>query len=238
MTTEFQNKEENIIYFTSDSSESNPVFPVKEFPSLEEPSDLLVNSINTVDFLEIQEELLTFKTEIREELEKHKEILKSFKEVFTTLKQSHDMLQLELKQKRQEQKAEKENQEQALLRPLLLEIIEIRDRIETGLDHYRSVNVSFWRRLLKQDDSLLKSLKEGHSMTLRRLDQLLYRFDVTPIQTINNFFDPRSMRAVAIDSCPGMSDGQVTQEFRKGYVWKDEILRTAEVKVNKEGENK
>lgn len=229
MAIDSQHTAEEILYFTEDPFESDTLNPVTEFSFPKKTSEPLVTSTDSIDYLE---ELVVFRAEIREELEKHKEILKSFKEVFDTLKQSHNMLQAELKQKRQEQKAEQENQEQTLLRPILLEMIEIRDRIETGLGHYRNPRVRWWHRLLKQENLLLQSFKEGQLMTLRRLDQLLSRFDVGPIQAINHPFDPRAMRAIAIDSFPEKPKGQVTQEFRKGYAWKDEILRIAEVAVN------
>jgi molecular chaperone GrpE len=41
------------------------------------------------------------------------------------------------------------------------------------------------------------------------------------------------MRAVEMDSQPHLENGIVTGELRKGFLWEEDVLRLAEVKVNK-----
>jgi molecular chaperone GrpE len=44
------------------------------------------------------------------------------------------------------------------------------------------------------------------------------------------------MRVIEVESRPDLAAGFVTGELRKGFVWNDELLRPAEVKVNKRGD--
>jgi len=44
------------------------------------------------------------------------------------------------------------------------------------------------------------------------------------------------MRAAELDQCPNLANGIVTEELRKGYLWQGELLRLAEVKVNRRPE--
>jgi hypothetical protein len=44
------------------------------------------------------------------------------------------------------------------------------------------------------------------------------------------------MRAAELDQRPDLANGIVTEELRKGYLWRGELLRLAEVKVNRRPE--
>lgn len=70
-------------------------------------------------------------------------------------------------------------------------------------------------------------------MTLRRLDELLARQHVRPLEVLGITMDPHLMKVVELDHRPELDNGIVTAELRKGFRWGDEILRLAEVKVNK-----
>ena len=45
--------------------------------------------------------------------------------------------------------------------------------------------------------------------------------------------DPHTMNAVEIDRDPKIDNGIVLEELRKGFLFEDQVLRIAEVKVNK-----
>jgi molecular chaperone GrpE (heat shock protein) len=75
------------------------------------------------------------------------------------------------------------------------------------------------------------------AISLRRLDELLARYHVYAIQTVELPLDPATMHASAVESHADKSDGTVLHEVRKGYTRRDELLRVAEVVVNKRQES-
>jgi molecular chaperone GrpE len=121
------------------------------------------------------------------------------------------------------------------LRTVLLEIVDIYDRLSVGfgvLQNYRPVS-SLFNHSKKQDVRFIKSFKEGQSMTLKRFEQLLQRHNVYAIDCIGKLLDPRTMSAVEIDHNPELDNGIVIEELRKGFLFEEDVLRLAEVKVNK-----
>ncbi|MGA1795334.1 MAG: nucleotide exchange factor GrpE [bacterium] len=148
------------------------------------------------------------------------------------LQKALDALQAEQAQRRREA-AEVKN---AFLRPLLNDILDIRDRMEQGIDAARHNHPSLLTRVLgrgKETGGLIEGLIEGHKMTLRRLDRVLASYGVTRIEAEGKGFDPFRMRAVEVESRGGLPNGLVIEEIRKGFLFYEEVLRPAEVKVNK-----
>ena len=70
-------------------------------------------------------------------------------------------------------------------------------------------------------------------MTLKRFEQLLQRHNVQAIDCIGKLLDPCTMSAVEIDRNPKLENGIVIEELRKGFLFEGNVLRLAEVKVNK-----
>ena len=70
-------------------------------------------------------------------------------------------------------------------------------------------------------------------MTIKRFDQLLHSYQVRQIDCVGKLFDPLFMSAIEIEHKPKLENGMVTEELRKGFMHKDQVLRLAEVKVNK-----
>ena len=72
-------------------------------------------------------------------------------------------------------------------------------------------------------------------MTLRRFEQLLHEHQVKAIECVGKLLDPMSMKAVETASDADIDNGMVLEELRKGFLYQDQVLRLAEVKVNKIG---
>ncbi len=70
-------------------------------------------------------------------------------------------------------------------------------------------------------------------MTLRRLDQVLLDRRVVPTQLVGQPFDPRRARVVGTSADGSAADGTVLEEVRAGFLWDDQVLRTADVIVSK-----
>ena len=70
-------------------------------------------------------------------------------------------------------------------------------------------------------------------MTLKRFENLLQRHNVYAIDCMGKLLDPRTMSAVEISHDPKLGNGIVIEELRKGFLFEENVLRLAEVKVNK-----
>jgi len=133
-------------------------------------------------------------------------------------------------------RSEAHQREKILLRPLLIDLLEVRDRLAAGVSGPAETTapVSWYRRLFRRsaaagDDAW----REGLRMTLSRFDRLLSDRGVVPLDLVGRPFDPKAARAVGTVADPARANGIVTQEVRSGFLWQGDLLRTAEVIVNK-----
>lgn len=74
---------------------------------------------------------------------------------------------------------------------------------------------------------------DGIRLARVRLLDLLQSYNVSPIQTVGERFDPNRHVAVATDTTGRAPDGTIVGEDRAGYATPDKILRYAEVVVAK-----
>jgi molecular chaperone GrpE len=118
-------------------------------------------------------------------------------------------------------------------RDMLLGVIELRDRIEAGLRGASRYRPDLLARASRRNTRFLNSLSEGQEITLRRLDDLLHRYQVQPIEAVGSLLDPHSMRVHSVTHEQQYENGQVIEEISKGYRRGEDVLRTAEVIVNK-----
>ena len=75
--------------------------------------------------------------------------------------------------------------------------------------------------------------RKGVELILKQLDDLLRRRGVTPIEALGADFDPHIHEAVSHEAAEGRRDGEVIEEFRRGYKLGDRLLRPSMVKVAK-----
>src|SRR5215831_5643595 len=95
----------------------------------EAATDATVDGGEEADLFSIFVELAALRNETRAQARLVKDAIDRFRNVFETLQSSHTMLEQDLKRTR----AEADNRERILLKPLLLDIIDIRDRLAAGL---------------------------------------------------------------------------------------------------------
>jgi molecular chaperone GrpE len=74
-------------------------------------------------------------------------------------------------------------------------------------------------------------LREGVELTLRELTNLLDSLGVEPIHPLGERFDPAAHQAILHEPAEGFAPGAVAEVYRKGYRYKDRLLRPALVKV-------
>ena len=90
-------------------------------------------------------------------------------------------------------------------------------------------------RALKADAGIesADAYRRGVELIHKRLEDLLRRRGVTPIEALGTDFDPNYHQAVAHDLAEGRRDNEVIEEFRRGYLLGDRLLRPSMVKVAK-----
>jgi molecular chaperone GrpE len=127
----------------------------------------------------------------------------------------------------------------------LAEMDNSRKRLERNYaDASRATIKDLLRRILGVKDNLERALQygeagqngesilEGVRLTQYQLEQLLEQEGVKPIEAEGKIFDPKIEEAVHTVHEPDVPDHTVTQVARRGYTYKDEVLRPAQVVVN------
>ena len=205
---------------------------LEEFQTYLEQTDLVqALSAEQPDLSTLLSEMAGLKSEVKAEARHFKTTLDTLSDALTTLQTDNKALADELgahNERLQQVRSE-------TLRTALLEIVDIYDRLTVGfgiLQNYNPVS-SLFGHSAKQDVRFIESFKEGQSMTLKRFEQLLQRHQVYAIDCVGKLLDPRIMSAVEIGLDPKLDNGIVIEELRKGFLFEENVLRLAEVKVNK-----
>jgi molecular chaperone GrpE len=188
---------------------------------------------NEADLFTVFVELAALRNEVRTESRLVKEALDQFRGVFGTLQSSHATLEQELKRAR----AEAQERGRVLLRPLLLELLDLHDRLAAGLRQPVAAPVRWldrWRG--RRPTEPPESWRAGLGITLRRLNGILADRRVVRIELLGQRFDPRTGRVVGTTEDTNVTSGIVVEEVRAGFLWEEELLRPAEVIVNQAGD--
>jgi molecular chaperone GrpE len=93
-------------------------------------------------------------------------------------------------------------------------------------------------RALKADAGTegAEAYRKGVELIQRQLLEILRRRGVTSIEALGADFDPHIHQAVAYEPAEGRREGEIIEEFARGYRLGERLLRPAMVKVAK-GEN-
>lgn len=82
------------------------------------------------------------------------------------------------------------------------------------------------------------ALKVGVMMISQQLRQALTETGLEEVDAAGQAFDPRWHEAVSQQECADVPEGRVVQQLRKGYKFRDRLLRPASVVVAKKPEAK
>ena len=91
----------------------------------------------------------------------------------------------------------------------------------------------FERALTVEAGDEAEAYRKGVELIYAKLQDLLRKRGVRPIEALGADFDPNLHQAVTYDDSPGHRDGEIVGELRKGYLMGDRLLRAAMVKVAK-----
>jgi molecular chaperone GrpE len=78
-----------------------------------------------------------------------------------------------------------------------------------------------------------RGYRKGVELIHAKLNDMLRKRGVRPIESLGADFDPNLHQAVIHESSPDHREGEVIGELRRGYVIGDKLLRPAMVKVAK-----
>jgi molecular chaperone GrpE len=180
------------------------------------------------DLFTLLAETAALKNEVKIESRQVKGALDQFRDAFDLVRQAQARLE---QTEAQRLEAERHNQ-RAAERDLLLELLDLRDRLQAGCDQARRYSPGWLARRGKAD-AFVAGMAEGMAMNLQRLDATLARRGVRPLRVLGQRFDPQTMHAAEAGQDPGQADGLVLAEVRRGFVQGERLLRPAEVVVNR-----
>ncbi|CAN5778850.1 nucleotide exchange factor GrpE [soil metagenome] len=75
--------------------------------------------------------------------------------------------------------------------------------------------------------------RQGVELIQRQLADVLRKRGVKPIESLGADFDPYYHQAVVYEPAEGRREGEIVEEFRRGYMLGDRLLRPSMVKVAK-----
>ncbi len=103
---------------------------------------------------------------------------------------------------------------------LIKEILPFMDNLERAINHSEKTNDA-------------QSLVDGVRLTLQGLLQRLGRFGVTTVESVGKPFDPAVHDAMLVVETDQHEPNQVVEEFQRGYLLNDRLVRPASVSVSK-----
>jgi molecular chaperone GrpE (heat shock protein) len=124
-----------------------------------------------------------------------------------------------------------ERSHQAAQRQCILPFLDVRDSLVRGRD--AATQAAGSRRLFWRPPPGIEGVIQGYEMAIQRFDRALAVAGVQVISTVGRGFDAQLMRAVETRQVAGVADGVVMEEFLSGFVRGDEVLRPADVVVNR-----
>jgi molecular chaperone GrpE len=90
-----------------------------------------------------------------------------------------------------------------------------------------------FERALQTDAPGAESYRQGLEIIHRALIEMLRKRGVSTIDAVGTDFDPQIHQAVAYEEAPDRRDGEVMEQFTRGYRLGEKLIRPAMVKVAK-----
>lgn len=113
---------------------------------------------------------------------------------------------------------ERLDQEETAAAELLRDLLPIVDDLERALS-------------APADSDAAQGYRRGVELIQRQLLELLRQRGVRPIEAVGNPFDPHRHQAVAHEAVAGRPEGEIIEEYRRGYMLGNRLLRPSMVKV-------
>ncbi len=159
--------------------------------------------------------------------------LKYLKNVLKNLKKENDEANAnylkslaEMENFRKRNNREKEETLKYSNEKILRDLLPVLDFLDLAISHSEAY--------IEQDASgNLKSFVEGVKLAYEEFIKILKNYGAEAIETVGKNFDANFHDAVEMVENSGKPDGTIIEEKRKGYMFKDRLLRPAMVSISK-----
>ncbi len=222
-----------------------------EIPKVNLPPDV-------PDIYSFYQELCVLRNETRKGGRRNQDVLTRFGESLSGFQQTVEDIQDRLCRMDNEKRESGLDANKSIFVPLvnILERMErLKERLEsppgnTLFDNYhanscRGKFIRFLEKHLLSTSDNLKNwekawsrFKDGFEITLSHLYNLLKKEGVTRIRTVGIPFDPALMTAVAVEYTEKHQEYLVLEEISPGFLFKNIVIKLAEVKISKKKESK
>jgi molecular chaperone GrpE len=106
---------------------------------------------------------------------------------------------------------------------ILMEILPVVDASERALNFFKEV---------PDNTETLRQYREGVELLYRQVLDVFNRTGVVSMESEGKIFDPNLHEALSRAETSSCDEGVIVQELRRGYMFKDKLLRPAQVIVS------
>lgn len=189
----------------------------KEIETVDETSDTVNSAEETPEQEETIETIETEKTEDNEEVSEEDQLL-AMKEQVEESENKYLKLYAEFENFKRRNRQEAELNSKYKDQKFAEHLLPVIDNLERAL-------------AIEGTDESFIALNKGVEMVYRNLVETLEKHDIKAIDALDQPFDPNFHQAVMTEASDAESD-IVIEEFQKGYILKDRVIRPTMVKVS------
>ena len=145
--------------------------------------------------------------------------MQALKEQLSAEKDKHIRLLAEFENMRKRQEREKAQIIKYAHEEVIIECLKVFEDMERSLAAF------------KAKEGVDTSLVKGLQMVYDNMRELMQKYEVKSIESVGKKFDPQYHEALSQEETQDQPDGQIIEEFQKGYTLAGRVVRTAKVKV-------
>jgi len=187
-------------------------------------------TLDSCDLYTILGEFSSLRQEIRIQNREQAKAIKTLSSFIESYKDTYELFKDRTKEIANLEDRIKLSTEKESEKRMAIPFLDMRDALVRGLK--ASKNIIESKSILRPIPKGFEGTIEGYEMAIRRFDRALSSVGILPIKTVGNQFDPKTMRAIEKRSVPEINEGEVIEELLSGFLFGEEVLRTAEVVVN------
>ena len=168
--------------------------------------------------------------QLHKELKEKDDLLEELKEERDEYKDKYLRNMAEIDNFRKRVKKEKEEYQKYVLSEFLLDLIQVYDNLERALKAKTPAqkDESVLTLLVSEDEN---SIISGVRMIYKQFSDLLKKYNVEEIDALGKHFDPNVHQALSKEEREGSTEAIVIEEYQKGFMYNDKLLKPTLVKV-------
>jgi len=155
--------------------------------------------------------------------DKPRDMIESLQNELNQQKEKHLRLYAEFENYKRMIQKEREELINYANEKLIKDLLPVIDNFELAIKHAGSELNSQW----------LESMKKGVENALKEFLRILEKYGVKQIETVGQVFNPEVHHAVSTVERQDMDDNIIVEELRKGYFYKNKLLREPLVAVSR-----